>query len=123
MIVSATSVVIVDDHAPFRVAARRVLESGGFRVVGEAADGVAGVAAAAALAPEVVLVDVQLPDIDGFEVTRRVAAAHPAAAVVLVSSRESRDYGDRVGASTATGFIAKDRLSAGALRALLGPGP
>lgn len=114
-----TSIVIVDDHAPFRAAARRLLEAGGFRIVGEACDGPAGIAAAGELHPEVVLVDIQLPGIDGFELTRRLAAAHPESAVVLVSSRESADYGDRVGASSAAGFIAKDRLSARALRALL----
>ncbi len=69
------TVLIVDDHAGFRASARRVLESEGYSVIAEAADGSAGVTAAAEANPDVALVDVQLPDFDGFEVTKRMRDA------------------------------------------------
>ena len=113
------NVLIVDDHAPFRANARLVLEADGFEVVGEAADGTSGLEAAAQLAPQLVLLDVQLPDIDGFEVASRLTQAANAPAVVLVSSRDGSDFGPLVGKSGARGFIPKSELSGAALRALL----
>src|SRR4051794_25261550 len=87
------SVLIVDDHATFRSAVRAVLEASGFEVLGEAVDGASALAAAATLRPEVVLLDVQLPDIDGFDVARRLAnGPGPGPAVVLVSSRAASSY-------------------------------
>src|SRR3954447_4957993 len=82
----ATTVLIVDDHAAFRASAKRLLESEGFEVVGEAVAGGAAVEQAAELSPDLVLLDVRLPDIDGFEVADRVIAADGAPAVVLISS-------------------------------------
>src|ERR1700750_2231397 len=79
-------VLIVDDHAPFRALARRLLIDDGFDVVGEAADGATAIDAARALRPDVVLLDVQLPDVDGFRVAQALAGASPTPAVVLVSS-------------------------------------
>jgi DNA-binding NarL/FixJ family response regulator len=111
----AARVLIVDDHAPFRSLARRLLVAGGFQVVGEAADGADALDAARDLAPDVVLLDVQLPDIDGFTVAARLAARQGAPIVVLVSSRARLDYGSRVDASRARGFIAKAELSGEAL--------
>jgi DNA-binding NarL/FixJ family response regulator len=113
------SVLIVDDHPGFRAMARRRLRDAGFEVVGEAADGAGAMAAAHRLEPDVVLLDIQLPDIDGFEVTRRLLAASAEAAIVLVSSREESDYGDRIARSPAAGFMAKEQLSGSRLRALL----
>jgi DNA-binding NarL/FixJ family response regulator len=113
------TVLIVDDHAGFRASARRVLEAGGYSVVAEAADGTSGVTAAAEAHPEVALVDVQLPDFDGFEVTRRLRAAGEAPDVVLISSHERADLGSLVEASGARGFVAKADLSAAAVEALL----
>jgi DNA-binding NarL/FixJ family response regulator len=116
-------VLIVDDHAPFRSLARRLLVAGGFQVVGEAVDGASALAASRDLAPDVVLLDVQLPDLDGFSVADALAAGHDAPAVVLVSSRGRVDYGSRIDASTARGFIAKADLTCETLlRVIAGPG-
>lgn len=116
----STSVLIVDDHAGFRASARRMLEASGYAVLGEAADGEAALAAVAELSPDLVLLDVQLPDLDGFEVARRLAAAGSDATVVLTSSRDGSDFGDAVADSPARGFIAKAELSGPALTELTG---
>jgi DNA-binding NarL/FixJ family response regulator len=116
-------VLVVDDHAGFRATARRLLERDGWTVVGEAADGASALAAAAVLTPDLVLLDVGLPDIDGFVVAERLAAgtadgAHRPA-VVLVSSRDRGTYGSRVEASPALGFVAKDELDGSRLFSLM----
>ena len=111
-------VLVVDDHAGFRRLARRMLERAGFAVV-EAASGTDAVAAAADLKPDVVLLDVQLPDVDGFAVARSLAASKHPSAVVLTSSREASDYGERISASSAIAFLPKTDLSGAALRELL----
>ena len=113
------NVLIVDDHPSFRTSARAVLEAEGFDVVGEAEDGASGLDAAAKLAPQLVLLDVHLPDIDGFEVAARLTNGGGGPAVVLVSSRDSSDFGPLVSRSGAKGFIPKAELSGAALRALL----
>jgi DNA-binding NarL/FixJ family response regulator len=111
-------VLIVDDHQPFRAVARKLLESAGYIVTGEAADAAEALAAAAADVPDAVLLDVQLPDCDGFAVATELASAG-GPAVVLISSREADDYGRRVAACGARGFIPKSKLSAAAVAALL----
>ncbi len=116
----AWTVLIVDDHAGFRGFARRLLEAGGFTVVGEAEDGAAGLAAVEALRPAVVLLDVLLPDTDGFAVARRLAERADRPVVVLTSSREPADFGSRLDQTPATGFIHKDDLSTAALAELAG---
>ena len=113
-------ILIVDDHAGFRTSARRILEAHGFEVVGEAEDGSSGVAMASELRPEVVLLDLQLPDIDGFEVAAQLRDAGVAAAVVLTSSRDWSDVCSRQRAAGAVGFIPKDELSGSRLRDLVG---
>ena len=113
------TVLIVDDHPSFRATARILLEVEGFDVVGEAVDGAAAVEAAAALRPEVVLLDVQLPDTDGFAVAARLTAAAQAPAVVLTSSRDGSDFGPLVEESGARGFVPKAELSGAAINALL----
>src|ERR1700726_226654 len=89
-------VLIVDDHAGFRSMARRLLQAGGYEVVGEAADGSSGLQAARHLRPDLVLLDIQLPDVDGCEVARWLAAEADPPAVVLISSRDAEDYGARL---------------------------
>jgi two-component system response regulator EvgA len=116
--VSAT-VLIVDDHAGFRRSARLLLEAEGWEVVGEAASAAEALDAARALDPDLVLLDVHLPDGDGFEVASRLTAEPPPPVVVLVSSHDVRDLGELVRQSGALGFVPKADLSAEALEALL----
>ena len=113
------TVLLVDDHDWFRSMFRRVLEADGFEVVGESADGEAALEAAERLQPEIVIVDVQLPGLDGFEVTDRLVAAGRDTAVVLISTRGASAYGIRLAESRACGFIPKSALSAGAVAALV----
>jgi DNA-binding NarL/FixJ family response regulator len=113
------SVLIVDDHSGFRTRAQALLVAAGYEVLGEAPDGKAGVAMARDLSPEVILLDVQLPDITGFEVARQVRSQPDPPAIVLISSREASDYGSRIGRSGAVGFISKNQLSAQTLSAVL----
>ena len=107
----AVTVLIVDDDAGFRDVVRRMLESCGFNVVAEASEATEADAAVAKLRPELVLVDVQLPGEDGLELTRRLTSLPTGPAVVLISSRDARDYGRRLEESGARGFIPKARLS------------
>jgi len=119
---SGDRVLVVDDHAGFRATARRVLEADGWTVVGEAADGASAIAVAQRLDPDVVLLDIGLPDDDGFAVADRLAALI-LARIVLTSSRERGVYGDRLGSSAALGFIGKGELDGTTLRRLVaGPG-
>jgi CheY-like chemotaxis protein len=105
------TVLIVDDHPTFRRTARLLLEAEGYSVVGEAGDGMTGLRVAAELRPDVVLLDVQLPDIDGFDVAARLTAREDAPVVILTSSRDGADFGALVERSGARGFIAKAELS------------
>jgi DNA-binding NarL/FixJ family response regulator len=114
-----TTVLIVDDHEGFRGTARALLESEGFDVVGEAADGASAIAAARSLRPEVMLIDVYLPDIDGFQVASSLMSNGPAPAIVMTSSRDAKDFGPLVKESGARGFIPKAELSGATLSALL----
>ncbi len=118
---SSAAILIVDDHDGFRALARIMLEADGFAVT-EAATGAEATEAARIGRPGLVLLDIQLPDFDGFEVARRLAAAPAgglAPVVVLTSTREARDYGGRIAASPAAGFLPKDQLSGAALRRFL----
>ena len=114
----AQTVLIVDDHAGFRRFARRLLEAGGFTVVGEAQDGASALAAAAVLRPELVLLDVVLPDTDGFAVAEQLDDGVERPVVILTSSREAVEFAGRLERSPARGFIHKDDLSGKALAAL-----
>jgi DNA-binding NarL/FixJ family response regulator len=112
-------VLIVDDHASFRALARGLLQAEGFDVVGEAADGSSVPGAVRHLRPDVVLLDINLPDIDGCEVATRLAAEVDPPAVILISSREAVDFGGRLERCGARGFLTKADLSKAALDALL----
>ena len=115
----AVTVLIVDDHPSFRASARMLLEAEGFEVVGEAPDGLTAIKAVHELQPQMVLLDVQLPDIDGFEVAARITANGSAPAVVLTSSRDVDDLGPLGDSVQVRGFIPKSELSGAALEALL----
>jgi DNA-binding NarL/FixJ family response regulator len=115
----AITVLIVDDHPSFRASARMLLEAEGFEVVGEAPDGLTAIKAVHELQPQMVLLDVQLPDIDGFEVAARITANGSAPAVVLTSSRDVGDLGPLGDSAQVRGFIPKSELSGAALEALL----
>ena len=113
------TILIVDDHPGFRVQARALLEADGFVVVGESQDGGSALRAARSLRPDVVLLDIGLPDVEGFEVARELALDGPPPFVVLTSSRDASSYGPRLANSRVLGFIPKDELSGAALRALV----
>jgi DNA-binding NarL/FixJ family response regulator len=113
-------VLIVDDHPGFRGEARTLLESAGYEVVGEAATAQAASAAAASLQPDLVILDIGLPDGSGLDATADIRAAAPGTAVVLVSVRPATDYGRRLAESGALGFISKAELSAAAIDRVIG---
>ena len=113
------SVLIVDDHDDFRASARALLELQGFEVVADVGDGEAALEAAARLRPDVVLLDVQLPGEDGFEVAGRLAATADPPRVVLVSSRRRGAYEAQLTDAPVAGFLGKHELSGTALAALL----
>jgi len=115
-----TTVLIVDDHPSFLASMRAILESERFEIVGEAADGIAALAAIDSLEPDLVLLDIQLPDMTGFDLCSTLEGRNGAApAVILVSSRDADDYGELVSASCALGFIPKAELSGDAITTLL----
>jgi DNA-binding NarL/FixJ family response regulator len=113
------TVLIIDDHAAFRVGVRALLAVDGYDVIGEASDGQSGLDAAAALDPEVVLLDVRLPDMDGFAVADALAARGSSAAVVITSSSDDPLYPARAIDSGARGFVAKHDVSGPTLDRLL----
>lgn len=108
-------IVIIDDDPAFLARVRLLLEAEGFVVAGEALNGLDGVAAATDVAPDIVLVDVNLPDIDGFEVVERLAREECAPPVVLTSIRSAHDFGNLVERSRARGFITKADITGDAL--------
>ena len=114
-----TTVLIVDDHADFRRSASALLDAEGFDVVGDAADGHEALDAVERLRPEVVLLDIQLPGLDGFEIAERLAATDDPPRVVLISSRDAAAYGLRLDQAPALGFLAKRELSGASLAALV----
>jgi DNA-binding NarL/FixJ family response regulator len=115
----ATRLLIVDDHDGFRASAHALLERHGLTIVGEACDGKSALRCACELRPDVVLLDVQLPDIDGFEVAARLRELDDPPDVVLISSRDRTTFGSLVDESGACGFIAKAELSGERIKALL----
>ena len=116
----ATTLLIVDDHPSVRASARRLLEEEGYDVVGEAQDGHSAIDLVQMLTPDIVLLDVQLPDIDGFEVASRLTNGGGGPAIVLTSSRDASEVAPYVATSGARGFVPKNELSGEALAAILG---
>jgi DNA-binding NarL/FixJ family response regulator len=112
------TVLIVDDHPSFRASARAILEADGFEIVGEAADGSSALVLLRQLRPDVVLLDVQLPDMSGFDICEECGDLDRTA-VVLVSSRDACDYGELIASSGARGFVPKAELSGEAVASLL----
>ena len=112
-------ILIVDDNEGFRLLAQRMLERAGFDVIGGAADGESALAQIELLGPDLVLLDIQLPILDGFDVAERLARWQAAPAVILTSSRDRADYGTRIDDSKVAGFIPKAELTGDALRRLL----
>ena len=116
----AHTVLVVDDHETFRRFARRLLESAGFSVLDEAGDGASALAAVRRLQPDVVLLDVLLPDTTGFDVAELLSAEPSRPLVVLTSSRSAGDFAAALARSSARGFITKSELTAAALADLVG---
>lgn len=115
------TVLIVDDHDDFRRSARALLEAEGLLVTGEARNGAEALARARSLRPDLVLLDIQLPDVDGFAVAEELLAWSQPPTVVLISSRQAASYGARLAATSASGFLGKSRLSSAALVRFLPP--
>ena len=115
----AVTVLIVDDHPSFRASARTLLEAEGYDVVGEAESGETAVDAARELHPDLVLLDVQLPGIDGFHVADQLRKLEDPPIVILTSSRDVGDFGTLVESSGACGFVPKNELSGPAVTALI----
>lgn len=115
-------VVLVDDDERFRAMARRTLESDGVDVVAEVETGGGTLDAVLRWRPDLVLIDIGLPDIDGLEVARQIGAEAAGAAVILISTRDA-EYGGRVAAGLAAGYLPKDELSLAAIVELIGPAP
>jgi DNA-binding NarL/FixJ family response regulator len=116
------TVLIVDDHRAFRESASALLAAQGYCVVGLACDGAEAIAQTRRLRPQIVLLDVGLPDLDGFATARRLAEIADPPRVVLTSSRDLAAYGPRSPSPAVRGFIAKRELSATSLAALVGGG-
>ncbi|MDQ8043281.1 MAG: response regulator [Solirubrobacteraceae bacterium] len=115
------SILIVDDHDGFRRRAARALEADGFAVIGQAADLASGLAEAARLHPDVVLLDIHLPDGCGMEFAPKFAAQAPGAQVILTSTYDAHDVSHVIGEPGIAGFLPKSELSGDALAALLSP--
>lgn len=115
------TLLIVDDHDGYRSFVASMLDGDDFNVTGTAEDGDAALAAVLDLKPELVLLDVQLPGMDGFEVAAQIAEIPDAPAVILTSTREAADFGTRLDAAPVLGFVPKHEMSIGALLAILNP--
>jgi DNA-binding NarL/FixJ family response regulator len=118
-VIVPTRLLVVDDHSGFRSFARTMLRSEGFDVTGEAVDAESAFQAVRDQHPDVVLLDVQLPGADGFEVAERLAQTPDAPSVVLTSTRNASDYGSRLTQAAACGFVPKQELSGAAITRVL----
>jgi DNA-binding NarL/FixJ family response regulator len=114
------TVLVIDDNEGFRACARHLLETQGFEVLGEAEDATSGIEAARSLRPDIVLLDIHLPDGDGLGAAERIAALNGRSSIVLTSSCDVSDIAGELTRSPARGFIPKSELSGEAIRELLG---
>jgi DNA-binding NarL/FixJ family response regulator len=114
-----STILIIDDDPRFRMQAADLLAADGFVVIGQSVDGASGLEAARELRPDFVLVDIGLPDVDGFELARSLAIDGPPPLVVLTSSRDARAYGRRLTKAPSLGFIPKEQISGVAIRSLV----
>jgi DNA-binding NarL/FixJ family response regulator len=114
-----STILIIDDDPRFRTQAGELLEADGFVVIGQAEDGASGIEAARSLRPDFVLLDLGLPDVEGFEVARRLSVDGWRPHVVLTSSRDARAYGRRLNSVECLGFLPKEQVSGAAIRALV----
>ncbi|HEY8044285.1 MAG TPA: response regulator transcription factor [Streptosporangiaceae bacterium] len=120
------AVVVVDDQVPFRLAAKAVLRRAGcFELAGEASSGAEAIELVDALRPALVLMDINMPEMNGIEATRRIVAAHPDVVVFLCSTYDAADLPPAVAASGASAYVNKEQFGADTLRRLWeerGPG-
>jgi DNA-binding NarL/FixJ family response regulator len=107
----ATTVVLVDDHPSFRRSARRLLTTAGYEVLAEAASGTEAVAATREHDPDLVLLDVLLPDCTGFDVVEELGPRDGRPIIVLISSRSAAEFAGRLASSSADAFITKSEFS------------
>jgi DNA-binding NarL/FixJ family response regulator len=114
------TVVIVDDNDAFRARARLLLDAEGYEVVGEAGDGAAGLRVLRELGPDLALLDVQLPDTDGFALAERLREHAATTRIIIISTREAADYASSVTGCGAIGFISKSELCGRAVREIAG---
>jgi two-component system, NarL family, invasion response regulator UvrY len=113
------SVLVVDDQAPFRMAARAVLRRlEGFEFAGEASSGPEAIELVDRLHPALVLMDINMPEMNGIEATRQITAAHPDVVVILCSTYDAADLPPGASASGAAAYVNKERLAADTLRRL-----
>jgi DNA-binding NarL/FixJ family response regulator len=113
------SVLVVDDQAPFRMAARAVLRRlEGFEFAGEASSGLEAIELVDRLHPALVLMDINMPEMNGIEATRQIMAAHPDVVVILCSTYDAADLPPAASASGAAAYVNKERLAADTLRRL-----
>ena len=108
---------VVDDQAPFRLAAKAVLRRlPEFELAGEASSGTEAIELADRLLPELVLMDINMPQMNGIEATRQILASHPETVVILCSTYDMRDLPADAGASGAVGYVNKEQLGGETLR-------
>jgi DNA-binding NarL/FixJ family response regulator len=113
------SVIVVDDQAPFRLAARAVLRrTDGFELVGEAANGLEAISLADTLQPDLVLMDINMPEMGGLEATRRIVAGHPGTVVFLCSTYDFNDLPEDAKTSGARAYVHKEQFGPATLRRL-----
>ncbi len=114
---SSHSVLVVDDQAPFRLAAKAVLRRlAEFELAGEASSGTQAIELADRLLPELVLMDINMPEMNGIDATRQILAAHPGTVVILCSTYDVRDLPAAAGTSGAVGYVNKEQLGGELLR-------